>query len=179
MTTAPSIIIPKSTAPRDRRLALMPAIFRHRNANSSDSGMTMETISVVRQSAINRNTITVTKIIPSIRLCIMVLVVKSIRSFRSYTVMSFTSLGKILVFSSSILAFTPSSTSSGFSPLRIITIPSTTSLMSLYPAWPTRGSDPSCTVATFLTSTGLPLSFRMITFSISLVDCSKPIPRTT
>ena len=79
ITTAPSMIIPKSTAPSESKLALIPAILRHKNAKSNDNGIIIETITVVRQSAINRNTTTVTKIIPSSKLCITVLVVKSIK----------------------------------------------------------------------------------------------------
>ena len=79
ITTAPSMIIPKSTAPNDKRLALIPAILRQKKANKKDNGMMMETIKVVRQSAIKIKTITVTKMIPSSKLCITVLVVKSIR----------------------------------------------------------------------------------------------------
>ncbi|MND98906.1 hypothetical protein D3C80_912770 [compost metagenome] len=83
MTTAPSIIIPKSTAPKESRLALIPASLRHRNANNRARGMTMETITVVRQSAMKSNTIRVTSTIPSIKLCMTVWVVKSIRLSRS------------------------------------------------------------------------------------------------
>ena len=74
MTTAPSIIIPKSTAPSDSKLADIPFIFRQRNANNKASGMMIDTINVVRQSAMKINTIRVTRIIPSNKLCITVLV---------------------------------------------------------------------------------------------------------
>jgi hypothetical protein len=60
MTTAPSMIIPKSTAPSESKLALIPASFKHKNANNKDKGMMMETISVVLQSAMKIKTITVT-----------------------------------------------------------------------------------------------------------------------
>ena len=58
MTTAPSIIIPKSTAPKDKRFALIPLKYKSKNANRRDNGIIMATIIVVLQSAINRNTIT-------------------------------------------------------------------------------------------------------------------------
>ena len=72
ITTAPSIMIPKSIAPIDSRLALMPLSLRQMKAKSSASGITIPTMSVVRQSAMKRNTITVTNTIPSRRLCITV-----------------------------------------------------------------------------------------------------------
>ena len=68
MTTAPSMIIPKSIAPIDSRLALMPVICRHIKANRRASGMTLATIIVVRQSFIKRNTTSVTNRMPSITL---------------------------------------------------------------------------------------------------------------
>ena len=69
MTTAPSIIIPKSTAPNDSKFAFIPLSLKQIKAKSRDSGIISETISVVRQSAIKTNTIRVTRIIPSARLC--------------------------------------------------------------------------------------------------------------
>ncbi|MNL33236.1 hypothetical protein D3C87_1551330 [compost metagenome] len=83
ITTAPSIMIPKSIAPIDSRLADMPFIFRQIKANSNDNGMIKDTMSVVRQSAINKNTIKVTKMIPSSILPITVCVAKLTRSSRS------------------------------------------------------------------------------------------------
>ena len=83
ITTAPSMIIPKSTAPRLNKLALIPINFRHKKAKSNDSGITIETVKVVRQSAMNKNTMQVTRIIPSSKLCITVSVVKFIKLSRS------------------------------------------------------------------------------------------------
>ncbi|MNI71437.1 hypothetical protein D3C73_1273100 [compost metagenome] len=65
ITTAPSIIIPKSMAPIESKLAGMPFIFRQINAKSKARGIMMETMSVVRQSAMKRKTIRVTNKIPS------------------------------------------------------------------------------------------------------------------
>ena len=68
ITTAPSMMMPKSMAPMLSRLALMPLSRRQMKANSSASGIMMLTITVVRQSAMNRNTMTVTSTMPSSRL---------------------------------------------------------------------------------------------------------------
>ena len=83
ITTAPSIIIPKSIAPIESRLALMPMARRQIKAKSSANGMIMDTITVVRQSAIKINTMKVTSKIPSIRLCVTVRTARSTRSSRS------------------------------------------------------------------------------------------------
>ena len=68
ITTAPSMMIPKSIAPMLSKLALMPRSRRQMKANSSANGIITDTITVVRQSAINRNTINVTSTMPSMRL---------------------------------------------------------------------------------------------------------------
>ena len=69
-----AIYNPKIYRSEEIRFALMPFNFSIKNANNKDKGMTAATTTVVRQSAINKNTITVTSIIPSTRLCITVLV---------------------------------------------------------------------------------------------------------
>ena len=79
ITTAPSIIIPKSIAPIEIKLADMPLIFMQINAKSNDNGMIIETIIVALKSAIKRNTINVTRIIPSVRFPSTVFVQKLIR----------------------------------------------------------------------------------------------------
>ncbi len=72
ITTAPSMMMPKSMAPRESRLAFMPFMRRQKKAKSRASGMMMETTSVVRQSAMNSSTMAVTRMMPSTRLCITV-----------------------------------------------------------------------------------------------------------
>ena len=76
ITTAPSIIIPKSTAPRDNKFADIFINLKQINANNKASGTTMETIRVVLQLNMNNDTIKVTSNIPSTRLCITVPVAK-------------------------------------------------------------------------------------------------------
>ena len=68
ITTAPSMMMPKSIAPIESRLADIPIALRQIKAKSSANGITMPTITVVRQSAIKIKTINVTNNIPSIRL---------------------------------------------------------------------------------------------------------------
>ena len=83
ITTAPSMMMPKSMAPMLSKLALIPFSRRQIKAKSSASGMTMLTVSVVRQSAINSSTITVTSTMPSMRLWMTVWVQWSISTSRS------------------------------------------------------------------------------------------------
>ena len=83
ITTAPSIMIPKSIAPIESRFALIPIARRQIKAKSSANGIIMDTITVVRQSAIKINTMKVTSKIPSARLCVTVRTARSTRSSRS------------------------------------------------------------------------------------------------
>ena len=83
ITTAPSIIIPKSTAPNDNKFADMPIRLKHINANNNAIGIMMETINVVLQLNIKMETRMVTNKIPSIKLCNTVWVAKSIKSVLS------------------------------------------------------------------------------------------------
>ncbi len=65
-----------------------------------------------------------------------------------------TSPGNTSVLSSWIFSFTNSNTWDGFSPLRITTMPSTTSSLPSNPTCPTRGVELSMTRATWRTNTG-------------------------
>jgi len=60
-------MIPKSIAPIEIKLADIPLIFIHIKANKSANGMIRETIKVALRSAINRKTIRITSMIPSVR----------------------------------------------------------------------------------------------------------------
>ena len=83
ITTAPSIMIPKSMAPIESRLADIPIARKQIKANRRANGITTATITVVRQSAIKINTINVTNKIPSIRLCVTVFTARFTKSSRS------------------------------------------------------------------------------------------------
>ena len=56
-------------APKESRFADIPISLKQIKENKSDRGITIETISVVRQLNINSDTIKVTNKIPSTRLC--------------------------------------------------------------------------------------------------------------
>ncbi len=83
ITTAPSIIIPKSMAPIESRLADIPITRKQINANNKANGIITATITVVRQSAMKINTINVTNNIPSIRLWVTVFTARFTKSSRS------------------------------------------------------------------------------------------------
>ena len=83
ITTAPSMMIPKSIAPIDSRLALIPHSRRQMKANKRASGMTTETMTVVRQSRMKSSTTRVTSSMPSSTLCNTVLMARFTRSSRS------------------------------------------------------------------------------------------------
>ena len=83
ITTAPSMMMPKSIAPIESRFALIPIARRQMKAKSSANGMMIDTTMVVRQSAININTMKVTSRIPSIRLWVTVCTARSTKFSRS------------------------------------------------------------------------------------------------
>ena len=83
ITTAPSMIIPKSMAPIESRLADIPITRKQINANNRDNGIITATITVVRQSAMKIKTINVTSNIPSIKLCVTVFTARFTKSSRS------------------------------------------------------------------------------------------------
>ncbi|MNV66194.1 hypothetical protein D3C71_1589360 [compost metagenome] len=67
MTTAPSTMMPKSSAPRLIRLALTLLLNMPVKVNSIDNGMTMAVISAARMLPRNRNSTAITRIAPSMR----------------------------------------------------------------------------------------------------------------
>ena len=83
ITTAPSMMMPKSMAPIDSRLALMPPRCRQMKAKSSAKGMTLATMTVHRQSRMKRNTTNVTSRMPSNTLCRTVCTLRRTKSSRS------------------------------------------------------------------------------------------------
>ena len=94
MTTAPSTIIPKSNAPKLIRLALIFCSAIPAKVNNMDSGITQAVISAARKFPKNKNRITMTRIAPSTRFFCTVLIARSTKSVRSYTVSIITPLGK-------------------------------------------------------------------------------------
>ena len=76
MTTAPSTTMPKSSAPRERRLAGILLKSSQMAAKSREKGMVSATINAARALPKNKNKMIVTKIMPSARLCSTVCRVK-------------------------------------------------------------------------------------------------------
>ncbi|MDT4853750.1 hypothetical protein FQZ97_880270 [compost metagenome] len=179
MTSVPSSSRPKSMAPSEIRLAGKPWILSMVKAKRKESGITVATITVVRQLKRKMKTTTETKTIPSTRFLVTVCTVAFTSSVRSIKASIFTSPGKISLFSSAIFSFNRGITSPGFSPRNIITTPCTRSSSSCKPTWPRRGLAATSTRATCLTSTGLFPFTSIRIFSISSILSSKPTPRTT
>ncbi len=74
--------------------------------------------------------------------------------------------------------FSAASTTDGFSPFRISTMPVTTSSSLSCPSIPWRGTAPTVTCATSLTRIGVPPREATTTLPMSSADRSKPMPRT-
>ncbi len=76
ITTAPSTTMPKSSAPSESRLAGICLRSRQVAAKSSEKGMVSATISAPRTLPRKRNRMMATRIMPSVKLCSTVCVVK-------------------------------------------------------------------------------------------------------
>ncbi len=83
MMTLASTTSPKSSAPTDSRFADSPCTVRISTANDNAKGMVSATITAERRLPRNSHWRTKISAMPSIRLCITVCVVTSIRSERS------------------------------------------------------------------------------------------------
>ena len=101
ITTAPSTTIPKSSAPSESRFAGMWLRSSQIEAKSRENGMVSATMRAARTLSRNRNRMTVTRIIPSARLCSTVCKVKCSRSLRSSIGTTFTPGGRMPLLSSS------------------------------------------------------------------------------
>ena len=83
MTTALSMMMPKSTAPSEMRLAETPSEFIKIKANSKDSGITVATTKAASQLDKNITSTANTSKAPTIRLCTTVWTVRVTSSVRS------------------------------------------------------------------------------------------------
>ena len=83
MTSVPSTMMPKSSAPRLSRFAGIPLKCMQMNANSSDSGIVMAVSSAARTLPRNRNSTARTMISPSSSVWVTVCSVLLTRSVRS------------------------------------------------------------------------------------------------
>jgi len=81
--TAPSTMMPKSTAPIDSRLADMPRTYRYANDAASESGIAVATISAARKDSMKASNTAMTSSAPSSRFLKTVLRVVLTSSVRS------------------------------------------------------------------------------------------------
>ena len=140
MTTAPSMIRPKSIAPRLIKFPETPNFNMPVTANRNESGMAAVTMSAARQLPSNTSKTAMTKIVLSNKLFRTVWIVLLIRIERSYC-------GRICTLSGSFSwisdrrALTRSAISRLFSPASIMVVPMTVSWPSIVAA-PVRNRDP-------------------------------------
>ena len=174
--TAPSMIIPKSIAPKLIRLASIPKMYIKESAKNKHNGITEATTKPLRQLPSIKITTKRTIRNPKIRFSVTVKVVFAISSLRSNIGFMNTPSGKVFCVSAT-RAFTASITTLALAPFSIIIWPITFSPSPLAVIAPKRVETPNCTFAMSRTSTGVP--FRLVTtisaiWSISVI---KPSPR--
>ena len=153
MTTAPSMMRPKSTAPRLIRFPEMPNCLMPVRAKRNDRGMAQATMSAARQLPSRSRSTTITSTAPSDRFFSTVPMVWPMRMDRSYCVWISTPAGS-LVWISASRALTRPATSRLFSPASIMVVPMTVSFPSKVAA-PVRNLVPTFTSATSFTRSGL------------------------
>ena len=122
--------MPKSSAPSESRLAGMCSRSRQVAAKSSENGIVSTTMIAPRTLPRKANRMMATRIMPSVRLCSTVCVVKCSRSLRSMNASSVTPLGRICAFSCFTFSFTPSSVGCALAPFCRPQMPETTSSLS-------------------------------------------------
>ena len=176
ITTAPSTMIPKSSAPRLIRFALTFALTMPVNVISIDSGITSAVISAARMLPRNRNRIAITRIAPSSRFFLTVATAFSTSTVRSYTGTARTPDGSVR-FTSSIRAATAFATVRLFSPISMNTVPSTTSSPFAVAA-PVRSSRPTSTSPRSFMRTGTPPTLASTTLAMSSTVRACPGTRT-
>ena len=176
ITTAPSTMIPKSSAPRLIRFALTFALTIPVKVISIDSGITSAVISAARMLPRNRNSTAITSTAPSSRFFFTVATAFSTSTVRSYTGIAFTPAGSVR-FTSSIFAATAFDTVRLFSPINMNTVPSTTS-SPFDVAAPVRSSRPTSTTPTSFIRTGTPPTLVSTMFAMSSTVRAWPGTRT-
>ena len=176
MTTEPSTTMPKSSAPSESRLAGMCFRSRQIEANNKEKGMVSATMIAPRTLPRKRKRIITTRMIPSVRLCSTVWVVKCSRSLLSMKGISFTPCGRMWSFSSCTFLLMPSSTGCASAPFCRATTPDTTSALStIFPSsrwyaranWPSRIFGPCVTTAISFIRSAVPALVITTVFSIS------------
>ena len=118
--TAPSIIIPKSMAPKLIKLASIPKMFMKEMANNKHNGITEATTNPERQFPNKRTTTKITIKHPKIRFSATVKVVFPTNSLRSKNALIYTPFGNVFSISATLF-LTSSITCLEFPPLSIMT----------------------------------------------------------
>ena len=126
MITAPSMISPKSSAPRLIRLPEMPSLFMPMAVMSRDNGITSAAITAARQLPSNANRMTTTSSAPSVRFLATVLMVATTNCERSSVGTMLTPGGMVLLISFS-LSPTAAATVRLLAPTSISALPTTVS----------------------------------------------------
>ncbi len=172
ITTAPSTIMPKSSAPRLIRLALTLLVNIPVKVNNIARGITIAVINAARMLPRNRNNTATTSSAPSKRFFFTVAMAFSTRLVRSYTVTATTPAGSERLISASFFA-TAWDTVRLFSPINMNTVPSTTS-RPFSVAAPVRSSRPMSTCATLRTRIGVPSEVVITILAMSSIDATCP-----
>ena len=175
MITAPSMMMPKSMAPKLIKLASTPKMYISESANNKQSGITDATTNPDLKFPSNRTTTKITIKQPRMRFSVTVKVVLAISSLRSKKALIYTPSGKDFV----ILAtrsFTASITFLELASFSIMTCPRTFSPSPLPVMAPNRVALPKPTLATSFIYMGTPPSFLTTIFSISSREFTKPSP---
>ena len=165
ITTAPSTMMPKSSAPRLIKFALTFCCTMPVKVNSMAKGMTAAVINAARKLPKNTNSTAITSAAPSSKFACTVAIALSTKCVRSYTVTARTPLGRLRLISFIRLS-TACDTVRLFCPISMNTVPSTVS-SPLSVTAPVRNSRPIPTSAKSRTRTGTPASFLTITSRIS------------
>ncbi len=176
MITPPSIIIPKSSAPRLIRLASIPKMYINDNVKSNDKGMMEAIIIAVRRFPRISKTTRITITHPNSRFSKTVIVVRPISSLRSTMGLIKIPSGRVSCTSATLLC-TALITFFESAFLSIIIWPITFSPSPLAVMAPKRFACPNCTTAISPISTGIPFLFFTTILRMSSSDFIAPSPR--
>ncbi|OPZ30800.1 MAG: hypothetical protein BWZ00_00809 [Bacteroidetes bacterium ADurb.BinA174] len=176
MITPPSMMIPKSSAPKLIRLASMPKIYIKDNVNNNDKGIIDAIIIAVRKFPRMASTTRITMIQPKSRFSKTVIVVRPISSLRSTMGLMKIPSGRDFCTSATLLC-TALITFFESAFLSIIIWPITFSPCPFAVIAPKRFACPNCTTAISPISTGIPFRFLITIFRISSSDFIAPSPR--
>ena len=176
MMTAPSMMSPKSSAPRLIRLPEMPNAFMPIALINSDKGITSAAMSAARQLPSRANRMTTTSSAPSARFLATVEIVATTSCERSRVGTTVMPAGRVLAISFSFVP-TACATVRLLAPTSIRALPTTVSWPSRLAA-PVRNSPPTLTFATCATVIGTPARVAITALAISSCVRMRPSART-